>query len=74
MDGQAPVIEALHKACGRVEVAKDLLGRSGSLYLQIAQDGDHEVSECFTSAETALQRVVDVLQVKMAETTLGPAA
>lgn len=74
MDGQAPVIETLHKACGSVEVARDLLGRSGSLYLQIASDGDAEVAECFTHAAIALSRVVDALQLKMSETSAVPAA
>ncbi len=74
MDAQAPLIETLHKACGSVEVARDLLGRSGSLYLQAADAEDIDVAECFTHAAHALSRVVELLQLKLHKTSLGPAA
>lgn len=74
MEGRAPLIETLHKACGSVEVARDLLGRSGSLYLQSSEAEDAHVNECFAHAASALSRVVEALQMKMNESSLGPAA
>jgi hypothetical protein len=74
MDARAALIEELHKACGSVEVARDLLGRSGSLYVHATGATDEDVNECFAHAASALSRVVEALQLKMSESSLGPAA
>jgi len=74
MDVQAPLIETLHKACGSVEVARDLLSRSQSLYAGAASTPDHDVIESFVNAALALSRVVEALQVRLRPTSLGPAA
>lgn len=69
-----PLTEALHKACGSVEVAKDLVGRSASLYLRAESSPEPLVTERFAEATRALSSVMEVLQVKLIETSLGPAA
>jgi hypothetical protein len=67
-------MESLHRACGSVEVARDLLSRSQSLYAGAGSTPDHDVVECFVSAALALSRVVEALQVQLRPTSLGPAA
>ncbi len=70
-------IESLHKACGSIEVAKDLLGRSHMLYTDSAKEPDRDVMERFVHAATALTRVVEALQehlVPSGKSSLGPAA
>ena len=74
MEAQALLIERLHKACGSVELARDLLGRSGSLYLQAETMPDSHVAGCFDDAARALATVVEALKSKLGETSLGPAA
>ena len=69
-----PGMESLHKACGSVEVARDLLSRSQSLYAGSSSAPDHDVVECFANAALALSRVVEVIQVQLRATSLGPAA
>jgi hypothetical protein len=73
MEAQASLIETLHKACGSVEVAADLLGRAGSLYMRAAEGPDDQVTERFADAARALSLVVEALQIELLE-TLGPAA
>ncbi|HYZ92662.1 MAG TPA: hypothetical protein VFA34_09755 [Actinomycetota bacterium] len=74
MEAQALLVETLHKACGSVEVARDLVGRSGSLYLQADTAPDNFVAGCFDEAARALESVVEALKVKLGESSLGPAA
>lgn len=70
----ADTLESLHKACGSVEVAKDLLGRSASLYAQAARAPDREVVQIFATAVKALASVVEALEAQLRKTSLGPAA
>ena len=67
-------IESLHKACGSVEVAKDLLGRSQSLYADSSEMVDHEIVDYFVDATRALSRVVEAIEAHLRGTRLGPAA
>lgn len=74
MEAQALLIETLQKACGSVEVAQDLVGRSGSLYLQAEVTPDTHVAGCFDEAARALETVIEALKLKLGEKSLGPAA
>lgn len=57
--------QTLHKACGTVEVARDLVGRSGRLFLQAENAPDRYVASCFDEAVRALTTVVQALKLKL---------
>ncbi len=76
MQAQAPgptLAETLQRICGSIEVAKDLLERSGDLYLSQSQARDHNIIECFVRASAALGEVGEALEGQL-EGSLGPAA
>jgi hypothetical protein len=73
---QAPeptLAETLQRICGSVEVAKDLLERSGDLYLSQSQARDHHVIECFVRAVAVLGEIGEALEGQL-EGSFGPAA
>lgn len=74
MGSHARLVETLHKACGTVQLATDLVCRSGSLYRQAETTPDDRLAGCFDEATRALTTVVEALKVKLGETSLGPAA
>lgn len=74
MEASSLQMQSLHKACGSVEVAKDLLDRSQSLYSDAAEMVDHELVEYFIDATRALARVVEAIEGHLRGTSLGPAA
>ena len=69
-----PATQDLHKVCGTLEVARDLVGRSGFKYLESATIPDSRTLECFAHAASALARVIEVLEGQITEPSLGPAA
>lgn len=66
--------ELLHRTCGTVELAKDLVGRSQCLYMGAATVPDRLVVERFTDAVRALEDVAQALEAHVRTTRLGPAA
>lgn len=72
MDSYTQVIQALHRACGGVEIARDLVGRSGALYLRTELRPDRELAESFAHASVALTRVLDALQLKSTQASPQP--
>jgi hypothetical protein len=67
-------LQTLHKACGGVEIAQDLVWRSGSLYAGVSGSPDHGVMESFMQAADALALVVETLRGQLRRSSLGPAA
>ncbi|MEX0874985.1 MAG: hypothetical protein WD646_06860 [Actinomycetota bacterium] len=54
-------------------MAKDLLERSGDLYLSQSQARDHHVIECFVRAAAVLGEIGEALEGQL-EASFGPAA
>jgi hypothetical protein len=55
-------VDLLQRMCGSVEVARDLVGRSGTMYVMATDDPDRSLVERFTEAAAALALVVEALQ------------
>lgn len=64
-------IESLHKACGSVEVAKDMVER---LRAGAAEGPSPELLERLTEATRALGRAVEAIEAHLRGSSLGPAA
>jgi len=62
----ASQLDVLQRMCGTVEVARDLVGRSGTMYVMTTDDPDSSVVERFTQAARALADVAEALQDKLA--------
>lgn len=67
------VVELMHKIQGSVEVARDLVGRSGALYVTVAELPEARILEALADAAHALSRVSEVLDQQLSG-SLGPAA
>jgi len=71
----ASQLDVLQRMCGSLEVARDLVGRSGTMYVMATDDPDRSVVERFTEAAAALALVAEALEGKLlATSSLGPAA
>jgi len=70
----ASQLDVLQRMCGTVEVARDLVARSGTMYVMTTDEPDTSVVERFTEAARALADVAEALQGKIAAPKLGPAA
>jgi hypothetical protein len=57
-----PLPSVLHRVSGSVEVARDLLGRSGTMYLMGTDIPDSTVVDRFTRAAEALALVAEALE------------
>ena len=55
-------VDLLQRMCGSVEVARDLVGRSGTMYVMATDDPDRSLVERFTEAAAALALVAEALQ------------
>jgi hypothetical protein len=67
------MVEALHKMCGSLEVARDLVARSGVVYVNAADTPDGRILELMTQAAAMLSRTVEALQEDLGA-RMGPAA
>ena len=67
-------LDVLQRMCGSVEVACDLVGRSGTMYVMATDEPDRSVVERFTEAAQALALVAEALKGQLATAPLGPAA
>jgi hypothetical protein len=54
-------VDLLQRMCGSVEVARDLVGRSGTLYVMTTDDPDRSLVERFTEAARALALIAEAL-------------
>ncbi len=58
----AELSRVLHRVSGSVEVARDLLGRSGTLYVMSNDAPDRAIVDRFTKAAEALALVAEALE------------
>ena len=56
------LVDVLHRVSGSVEVARDLLGRSGTMYLMANDEPSSSVVDRFTKAAEALALVAEALK------------
>ena len=74
MQARGPTLaETLQRICGSIEVARDLLVRSGDLYLSQSQARDLHIVESFVRASAVLGEISEALEGQL-EGSLGPAA
>ncbi len=59
-------VDLLQRMCGSVEVARDLVGRSGTMYVMATDSPDRSLVERFTEAAAALALVAEALQGQFA--------
>ena len=55
-------VDLLQRVCGSLEVARDLVGRSGTMYVMAMDDPDSSLVERFTEAARALALVAEALE------------
>lgn len=67
------MIEAIHRMCGSLEIARDLVARSGVLYVTVADNPDGRILELMTHATSMLTLAVEALQEDISQPFDRPA-